>query len=128
MVRLWRWVVALDREVEATPWGGVLLVNLWPAYLFALPLAARSWALLHWPAVTTTNQQARLLEELVTIVFLGLVVGLFAVRRRTIYGRRADWRQGLTALVGTFLLNLVGYLPIPDNASTGMLLASSSII
>ena len=40
-LRLWQWLVAAFREVEATPLGGMLLENVWPAYVFALPLAAR---------------------------------------------------------------------------------------
>jgi protein-S-isoprenylcysteine O-methyltransferase Ste14 len=64
----------------------------------------------------------------VTILFLALVVVLFAVRRRSIQGQRATWRAGLVALLGTFLLNVVAYLPIDAAASTATLLASSAVV
>src|SRR5215216_5056695 len=108
MGRLWRALVHVHREIENTPWGSVLLGNVWPAYLFALPLAARLWSLfqtvrqLREPSL---HDQARVLQEAVTVVFLALVVILFAVRRRGIQGQRATWREGVVALLGTFLLN-----------------------
>jgi len=40
-VRPWASFVGLFRGVEATTWGGLLLGNVWPAYLFALPLLVR---------------------------------------------------------------------------------------
>jgi len=64
----------------------------------------------------------------VTVVFLGLVVVLFAVRRRRIAGEQASLVPGLVALVGTFLLNVVGYLPVDDTTSTEALLASSGVV
>jgi protein-S-isoprenylcysteine O-methyltransferase Ste14 len=128
--RGWRTLVDWHRDVEATSWGSLVLGNLWPAYLFALPLAARVWGLLRWMQQLpepTAYDQARILQEAVTIVFLTLVVILFAVRRRGIQGQRATWRAGLVALLGTFLLNVVAYLPVDDTASTSTLLASSAI-
>jgi protein-S-isoprenylcysteine O-methyltransferase Ste14 len=127
----WRALVGWHRGVEATSWGSLVLGNVWPAYLFALPLAARIWALsqrLQAPGEPTALDQARVLQETVTIVFLALVVVLFAVRRRGIRGQRATWREGLVALLGTFLLNIVAYLPIDAAATTGTLLASSVIV
>jgi protein-S-isoprenylcysteine O-methyltransferase Ste14 len=124
--RVWRWLVDAFRDVEATPWGAVLLGNVWPAYLFALPLAARCWTFfLAWRA---GEDPIRLLQEAVTIVFLALVVVLFAVRRRAIHGQRAGWREGLVALLGTFLLNVVAYVPVEASVSSGTLLASSVIV
>ena len=81
---LWHRLVGLFRDVEATPWGGLLLGNAWPAYLFALPLLVRAWNLLRTPRADTLHDQALLLQETVTVVFLGLVVLLFAIRRRAI--------------------------------------------
>jgi protein-S-isoprenylcysteine O-methyltransferase Ste14 len=112
------------REFEGTRWGAVLLGNVWPAYLFALPLGVRIWNL----AKLSDASVARVLQELSTIIFLGLVVVLFAVRRRTVHGPRAAWHAGLIALVGTFLLNIVGYLPVESTTPTESLLASTVII
>jgi protein-S-isoprenylcysteine O-methyltransferase Ste14 len=127
-LRLWRWLVAAFRDVEKTPLGSLLLGNLWPAYIFALPLAARVWGLMHTHQADTLHGQAQLLQEVVTVVFLGLVVVLFAVRRRRISGAHATLLPGLVALVGTFLLNVVGYLPVDDTTSTEALFASSVIV
>jgi len=126
--RLWSALVRVHREIEATAWGSLLLGNVWPAYLFALPLAARIWSVLHRPPPRSLHDQAGLLQEFVTIAFLAVVVILFAVRRRTVQGQRAGWRQGLIALVGTFLLNVVAYLPIEPSTATSLLLASSAVV
>jgi protein-S-isoprenylcysteine O-methyltransferase Ste14 len=131
VARLWRSLVHVHRDIEATAWGSVLLGNVWPAYFFALPLAARTWALLQTMrqmSAPTLHDQARVLQEAVTVVFLAVVVVLFAVRRRGIQGQRATWREGLVALFGTFLLNLVAYIPADEVASTGILLASSAVV
>ena len=130
-MRLWHALVQLHRDIEARPWGAVLLGNVWPAYVFALPLATRILALPQLLPLATSpslNDRARFLQELVTIFFLALVVLLFAIRRRGVRGRRATWREGLVALVATFLLSVVGYLPIAADASTGSLLASSAVV
>src|SRR5215207_7008837 len=127
----WGWLVGVHRGIEATPWGGILLGNVWPAYLFALSLGARFVGLVQsLPDLETAsiNERARVLQEVVTLAFLALVVVLFAVRRRAIRGRRATWQEGLVALTGTFLLTVVGYLPVPDTTSTESLLASSAIV
>ena len=42
--RTWHGLVAAFRAVEATPLGNLLLANVWPAYVFALPLAARIYS------------------------------------------------------------------------------------
>jgi protein-S-isoprenylcysteine O-methyltransferase Ste14 len=123
-----RSLVRLFRDVESTSWGGLLLGNVWPAYVFALPLGARIWADTRSDFGESLNGQARLLQEAVTIVFLTLVVILFAVRRRNLQSRHAGWVPGLVALLGTFLLNTVAFLPVEDTASTSALLASSAIV
>src|SRR4030081_1100120 len=105
----WEKLVGQFRAVEATWWGGLLLGNVWPAYLFALPLSARVWNLVQAPRPETLHDQARLLQESVTVVFLALVVLLFAIRRRAIAGQRASLIPGLVALFGTFLLNVVAF-------------------
>jgi protein-S-isoprenylcysteine O-methyltransferase Ste14 len=125
---LWQRLVAAFQDVERTPLGGMLLGNLWPAYVFALPLAARLWGFLHWRSDGSLHAQASSLQELVTIVFLGLVVVLFAIRRRTLATGHATLIPGAVALVGTFLLNAVAYLPLEDTTSTEALLASSAIV
>lgn len=126
--RPWRALVRLHRELESTTWGGIVLANVWPAYLFALPLAARVWGLLRVEAPTSVHAQARLVQEIVTTGFLGVVVVLFAMRRRTVRGERAEWRAGLVALVGTLLLNVVAYLPVEDSTSTTLLLVSTAVV
>jgi protein-S-isoprenylcysteine O-methyltransferase Ste14 len=127
-VRPWASIVGLFRGVEATSWGGLLLGNVWPAYLFALPLSARIWNLARATRAETLHDQAQLFQEAITVAFLGLVVLLFAIRRRAIAGQRATWRAGAVALFGTFLLNVVGYLPIEDTTSTVSLFASSAVV
>jgi protein-S-isoprenylcysteine O-methyltransferase Ste14 len=106
----------------------LLLGNVWPAYIFALPLAARIWSVARTAPPESLNAQARLLEEIVTVVFLGLVVILFAIRRRGVAGHRATWREGCVALAGTFLLNVVAYLPVEESASTETLFASTVVV
>jgi len=128
LLRVWRALVDGYRAVEATRWGDLLLGNIWPAYLFAMPLGARIWGLAHTPRDESLYGQARLLQEGVTIVFLALVVVLFATRRRAIKGQRATLPQAAVALVGTFLLNVVAYLPIDDSTSTASLLASGVVV
>jgi protein-S-isoprenylcysteine O-methyltransferase Ste14 len=127
-MRLWHSVVAAFRAVEATTWGGLLLGNVWPAYVFALPLAARVWGVSHNRYENSLHGQAQLLQEVVTVIFLALVVGLFIIRRRQIRGQRATLAPALVALVGTFLLNVVAYLPVDETTSTFSLLASSAVV
>jgi protein-S-isoprenylcysteine O-methyltransferase Ste14 len=124
----WKRLVRLQREVEATRWGGLVLGNVWPAYLFALPLSARIWNFARTPWGDSAHDRAQLLQEVVTIVFLSLVVALFVVRRRGIAGQRATFWPGIVALVGTFLLNVVGYLPIQESTSTSALLVASGVV
>ena len=108
--------------------GGLLLGNVWPAYVFALPLGARVWGYLHWKSDGSLHAQAVFVQELVTILFLTLVVALFAIRRRSLSGEHATFFPGLVALVGTFLLNVVAYLPVEDTTSTEALFASSAVV
>jgi protein-S-isoprenylcysteine O-methyltransferase Ste14 len=128
LTRAWRGLVASFRDVEATTWGGLLLGNVWPAYVFALPLAARVWNLSRAARDGSPHAQAALLQELVTVTFLALVVVLFIIRRRRIEGERATLGPGAVALLGTFLLNVVAYLPVEDTTSTESLLASSVVV
>jgi protein-S-isoprenylcysteine O-methyltransferase Ste14 len=128
MRAIWARLVGLHREVEATRWGGLLLSNVWPAYLFALPLGARIWNFAHTPWGDSAHDRAQLLQEVVTIVFLSLVVALFVVRRRGIAGQRATFGPAVVALVGTFLLNVVGYLPVHESTSTDALLLASGVV
>ena len=117
------------RAVEETSWGALLLGNVWPAYVFALPLAARTWNFWRsWRSLASLHAQAQVLQEGVTVVFLALVVLLFIIRRRAIRGERASLTPGVVALVGTFLLNVVAYLPVDETTSTVALLASSAVV
>jgi protein-S-isoprenylcysteine O-methyltransferase Ste14 len=125
---VWQRLVAAFRDVERTRMGALLLGNVWPAYIFALPLAVRVWGLLRAQRAETLHGQAQLLQEIVTVVFLALVVLLFAIRRRPIADRHASLVPATVALIGTFLLNVVGYLPVPDTTSTQALFASSGIV
>jgi protein-S-isoprenylcysteine O-methyltransferase Ste14 len=126
--RLWQKLVAAFRDVERTSMGALLLGNVWPAYVFALPLAARVWGLLHAHRAETLHAQAALLQEIGTVAFLGLVVILFAIRRRRLSSEHATLVPGIVALVGTFLLNVVAYLPVEDTTSTEALFASSVVV
>jgi len=126
--RLWQSLVGSFRAVESTPMGGVLLGSVWPAYVFALPLGVRAWGLLNTRHGESLHAQAAILQEVVTVVFLGQVVLLFVVRRRTLHGGHSTFVPGLVALLGTFILNLVAYLPVRTTASTEALLASSVVI
>jgi protein-S-isoprenylcysteine O-methyltransferase Ste14 len=128
LARLWHALVGAFRAVEATSIGGILLGNLWPAYVFALPLAARVIGFFHTHYDNSLHGQAAYLQELITIVFLALVVALFAIRRRSISGAHATFLPGLVALIGTFLLNIVAYLPVADTTSTQALFASSAVV
>jgi protein-S-isoprenylcysteine O-methyltransferase Ste14 len=128
LTRAWRGLVGAFRDVEATPWGGLLLGNVWPAYVFALPLAARVWNLARATRGDSVHAQAAFFQETVTISFLALVVVLFVIRRRRIEGERATLGPGLVALLGTFLLNVVAYMPVEETTSTESLLASSAVV
>ena len=123
MIRL----VELHRDLEATRWGHRLLANVWPAYLFALPLLVRVWNVPQRPWGSSLHDRALLLQEIVTVAFLALTVLLFVIRRPVV-GRHANWRAGLVALAGTFLLNVVGFLPIESAASTEAILISAAVI
>jgi protein-S-isoprenylcysteine O-methyltransferase Ste14 len=106
------------------------LVDAWPAYLFALPLATRIWRLFGTqtgPVTVSPHQIADLLQQIVFIGFFGLLVALFAIRS-PVSGPQATRTQGLVALVGTFILNVVGFLPIEPTTSTTSLLLSSGIV
>lgn len=129
--RLWPALVRRHRDLDSRRLGPIRVGDLWPAYLFALPLLARLWGLIERAArgegAPSLHQQAALLQDLVTTLFLGLIVALFLARRQVV-GRRSDWRGALVALTATFLLNLVGLLPVAQEVSTGALLASSVMV
>lgn len=116
------------RAAEATSLGGLLLGNVWPAYIFALPLAARTWGFVTSAHGNALREEAATLEEIVTILFLALVVALFVVRRRPLGGEHARPLPGAIALLGTFLLNVVAYLPVAATTSIEALLASSVVV
>lgn len=124
-------VLGTYREAEATRWGHLVLGNVWPAYLFALPLGIKLWGLRDRLLAPGTGELSRvyaqIAQEVVTVLFLALVVVLFIIRRRPV-GRRADGRDTLVALAGTFLLNVVGLLPVPHETTTEALLGSTVVI
>ena len=93
-----------------------------------MPLAVRCWELLQMPRGGSLRAQAAFVEEGVTIVFLALVVVLFAIRQRTLRGSHTTFVPGLVALAGTFLLSFVAYLPVPVTTSADALIASSAFI
>lgn len=106
------------------------LFDAWPAYLFALPLAARmagAGKALNGLDALSLHQSAGLLQQLASIAFFGLVVVLFAARRSA-SGPQATRAQGVVALVGTFSLNLIGFVPVEPGASTTTLVASSAVV
>jgi protein-S-isoprenylcysteine O-methyltransferase Ste14 len=125
----WQSLVASFRAVEATRGGGLLLGHVWPAYVFAMPLLARLWSLLHMRLGSgSLYTWAVLIQDAATVVFLSVVVVLFAVRQRRLRGQHTTLVPGLIALLGTFVLNVVGYLPISPTRSTAALLASSLVV
>lgn len=132
---LWQGTVRLHRDIEATPWGRLLLGNAWPAYLFGWPLGARVVSV--WETVRESEKavaeqgllyyQALLLQEVVTTLFLVVVVALFLFRKPPL-GKRADWRGGVVALSGTLILNVSTLFPVPASTSTESLLLSSALV
>jgi protein-S-isoprenylcysteine O-methyltransferase Ste14 len=121
-------MVGALRTAESTPVGGMLLSHVWPACIFALPLGVRVWGLLHASRDGSLYAQAALLQEVVSVVFLAQVVVLFVVRRRSLRGEHSTFVPGLVALLGTFALTGVAYLPVSATTSTEALLASSLVI
>jgi hypothetical protein len=116
-------LIALSRGRR--PLGGA-----WPAYIFALPLGARSWNLIQTltgARSESVHEAALVLQQLVTIAFLGLLVVPFAARW-PVTGPHGTWSQGLVALLGTFILYLVGFLPVEPSTATTSLLASSAVL
>jgi protein-S-isoprenylcysteine O-methyltransferase Ste14 len=76
----------------------------------------------------TPRSDLAFIEEVVTVVFLAQVVLLFVVRQRGLLGAHAALGPALVALLGTFLLDVVGYLQVPDTTSSAALLASSVFV
>lgn len=118
---------------ESSMWARLLLGNLWPAYLFCLPLIGKGWnmarAIREGPGPEgLLHFQAQIARDVVVTAFFVLVVALFAIRA-PVLGPRANLRGALVALAGTFLLNLVEFLPVPAaSPSTPTLLLSTGIV
>jgi len=127
-VRAWHALVGMYQAIEATHWGDLLLGNVWPAYLFGMALGAHVLGLPGSIRVGSLDGQLRLLQDVATIAFLALTVVLFAIRRRGLKGQRATLGQSAVALLGTFLLNVVAFLPVEDSTSATSLLASSIVV
>ncbi len=131
---LWPALVRVQREVESTAWGRVLLSNVWPAYVFALSLVVKivelARMLARGPGATPGLDEQRYLalaaEQSTSILFLALVVVLFVVRRPVV-GRRSRWLGGVVALAGTFILTAVAFVPPLGSAPTGVLVVASAI-
>ena len=127
--------VGVRQFIEQSMWGRLFINNLWPALFFTPFFAARLVAVVdrlvdpakYGAYEDPLHYQAHLANNAVTLLFIGLVVGLFAVRK-PVKGKHADWRGGAVALAGTFLLNVVGLLSIPDEPSTYSLLASTFVV
>jgi len=130
--RLWTALARVPGALDGRRVGPTRFGNLWPAYVFALPFVARLWRwldnLVHaGGAGTSVHQWAVLMQEMVTILFLGAVVVLFLVRS-PVLGRRAGPGAGLVALAATFLLNLAGFLPVAEDLPTAAFVASTLVI
>jgi protein-S-isoprenylcysteine O-methyltransferase Ste14 len=121
--RAWHSLVRLYQDAENSRWGRPLLSNVWPAYVFALPLGAR---LAGDAGRLKGMSTAVLAQEAATVLFQALIVLLFVIRRPVI-GSRADWRGGIVALLGTFLLNVVAFLPISDSVGSSQLFTSAIV-
>jgi protein-S-isoprenylcysteine O-methyltransferase Ste14 len=116
-------VIALSR-------GRQPLVDAWPAHLFALPLAVQISRLISNQgglSAWSLHDFAIVLQQIAIATFLGLLVVLFAMRS-PVSGRHATWAQGLVALAGTFILNVVGFLPIEPSTSTPSMVLSSGVV
>ena len=119
----------VQREVEATPWGGLVLGNVWPAYMFALPLGARIWGLRQHaarrhaarPGASCSRKSSRSSSWRWSWC-------CSSIRRARIQRPARQLAPALVALVGTFLLNVVAYLPIEATTSTTSLLAASAVV
>jgi protein-S-isoprenylcysteine O-methyltransferase Ste14 len=103
---------------------------VWPAYLFALPLAGRvqtlGQSLMNLDGASF-HQLVFILQQLATIAFFALIVTLFVVRAPA-SGQHATRMQALVALLGTFILSVAGLLPAESSASTTSLLTSSALV
>lgn len=133
--RLWRLFVDGYHDIESSMWGRLLLTNVWPAYLFSLPFGTRVVnvysKIVSGPPSTEPDTlfhfRISLAQEMVTLVFMFLVVLLFTIRR-PLKGPHATWRGAVVALIGTFLLSFVGFLPVPSDTSTTALMASTVVV
>ncbi|MBI2755703.1 MAG: isoprenylcysteine carboxylmethyltransferase family protein [Chloroflexi bacterium] len=134
-LRPFRLLAEVYHEIEdSSVWGRLVLANLWPAYIFLLPLLGKVY--LVWTRLVSTSGsgvdplhvRAQLVQDAATIVFFALVVGLYAIRAPR-KGPRSDLRGAAVAIMGTFLLNLVGFLPVPAaEPTTEVLLVSTGVI
>jgi protein-S-isoprenylcysteine O-methyltransferase Ste14 len=106
------------------------LVDAWPAYLFALPLGFLISNLISNQlglSALSLHDFAALLQQISVVIFLGLLVVLFAVRS-PVSGSHATQTQGLVALAGTFILDVAAFLPVEPSTSTPSLLLSSGVV
>jgi protein-S-isoprenylcysteine O-methyltransferase Ste14 len=107
-----------------------LLADVWPAYLFALPVASRLLTLgrtLTSQEIGSIHQLAFVVQELAGITFLSVVVALFTVRVSPT-GPRTTPMQAVVALLGTFILNAAAFVRADSSASTDILIASSALV
>jgi protein-S-isoprenylcysteine O-methyltransferase Ste14 len=126
---LWLGVAAVVGLIAIST-GRRPLADVWPAHLFALPLAVDLSRLIgNQPGLSAPSLHdfAILLQQIAIAIFLGVLVVLFAVRSPVRAGH-ATWTQALVALAGTFILNVVGFLPIEPSTSTPNLLLSSGVV
>jgi protein-S-isoprenylcysteine O-methyltransferase Ste14 len=126
---IWLGLVAVAGLVALSR-GRRPLVDAWPAHIFALPLGFLISKIISNPlglSALSLHDFAILLQQIAVAIFLGLFVVLFAVRS-PVSGSNATWMQGLVALAGTFILNVVGFLPVEPSTSTLNLLLSSGVV
>jgi protein-S-isoprenylcysteine O-methyltransferase Ste14 len=103
------------------------LVDAWPAYVFALPLAIRITALSQSAfsgAASSVHDASLLIQEIAYVAFVALMVALFAVRS-PVSGQHASRTQAAVAILGTFIVSAVGFLPVQPSSATLNLLISS---
>jgi protein-S-isoprenylcysteine O-methyltransferase Ste14 len=114
------------------PWEELLLDRTWPAFLFVLLLYAKVVNLVNTARAAADGTRAsqvplgiELAQQLATIVFVGLIVTLFVVRRAPL-GPRSSPLGALVALGGTLALNL--YIWAPRTASSTETFVASTLL
>ena len=125
------WIcLVLVTAFHASSRGRKALMDAWPAYFFALPLAVRMWAFIQGlgaPADAPVYHFAVVLQQLAMLTFAGLLVVLFAIRSRS-NGRRASRAQAMVALLGTFIVYGIVLLPPQSDMPPAALLTSAALI